>query len=167
LNSLPVRWPTVILTSCLIIAPTVATAADCDDIGNPYVHKEFVILKTTPSFKEATQSATTAAAALGIELKLRGLSPNLRIGLTSSKEECARNELRYPCYVPRGRADDGTYVSVEWSSQYDLFAKGLYVVMIASGLPGSRTTRNALDAARRLYPHAYTKRVKVYVGCRR
>ena len=156
------RWPIVILVFCLIISRPVTSAADCD--AN-YVDKEFVILKSTPSFEEATRFGATAAATLGVGLKLRGLSPNLRTGLTSSKKECARSEFPYPCYVPRGRGDDGTYVSVEWSSDYELLAKGMYLVMIASYAPGSSKTRSALDAARRVYPDAYAKRVKLYVKC--
>jgi hypothetical protein len=162
---LVMRWRLAILVLLLIVTRTVATAAKCDANLEPYVDKEFVILKSTPSFNEATRSAAKAAAELGVGLNLRGLSPNLRTGLTLSKEECARSEFRYPCYVPRGRGDDGTYVSVEWSSEYELFAKGLYVVMITSSVPGSSETRHMLEAARRVYPDAYAKRAKVYVGC--
>ena len=118
------RWQLAILVPLLIITRTVATAAECEANVKPYVDKEFVIVKFTPSFKEATQSAAKAAAELGVGLKLRGLSPDLRTGLTFSKEECARIDFPYPCYVPRGRRDDGTYVSVEWSSEYELFARG-------------------------------------------
>jgi hypothetical protein len=157
-------WRLVILAFLLIIT-RVTAAAKCDANLKPYVDKEFVIVKSTPAFKEATQSAAKAAAELGVALNLRGLSPNLRTGLTSSKEECARSELPYPCYIPRGRRDDGTYVSVEWSSEYELVARGLYVVMIASGVPGSSETRRMLAAARRVYPAAYARRAKVYVGC--
>jgi hypothetical protein len=145
---------------------TLTAAAECDGNRNPYVDKEFVIVKSTPAFKEATRFAAQAAAELGVALNLRGLSSNLRTGLTASKEECARSELPYPCYVPRGRSDDGTYVSVEWSSTYDMVARGLYVVMIASGVPGSSATRRMLEAARRVYPAAYVKRASLYVGCR-
>jgi len=158
------RWQLVILASCLIISRTVPSAAECDASREPFVDKEFLILKSTPSFKEATQSATRAATTLGVGLDLRGLSPDLRTGLTFSKEACTRSEFPYPCYVPRGRRD-GTYVSVEWSSKYEQFAKGMYVVMIASYAPGSSKTRHLLEATRRTYPDAYAKRVKLYVGC--
>lgn len=151
------------LACLLIVTGAAPTAAGSDARRTLYVDKEFVIVKSTPAFDEATRSATSAAADLGIILKLRGLSPNLRTGLTASKAECARRELSYPCYVPRGGRDDGTYVSVEWSSKYDLFARGLYVVMIASGAPGSAENRRMLEAARRVYPAAYSRRAKVYV----
>lgn len=157
-------WQCVIVALLLFGTGTVASAAEHDADREPFVDKEFVIVKFTPSFKEATESAANAAAKLGMRLDLRGLSPDLRTGLTFSREECTRSESRYPCYVPRGRGDDGTYASVEWSSDYDLFAKGMYVVMIASNAAGSRETRRVLEAARRVYPDAYTKRAKVYVG---
>jgi len=137
----------------------------CDPNQEPFLDKEFVILKSTPAFKEATQSAAKAAAALGVALNLRGLSPELRTGLTLSREDCARSELPYPCYVPRGRWDDGVYVSVEWSSEYAFSARGLYVVMVASGAAGSGETRRMLEATRRFYPDAYAKQARVYVGC--
>jgi hypothetical protein len=159
-------WRLAVLTFLLIVTRTLTAAAECDGNRNPYVDKEFVIVKSTPAFKEATRFAAQAAAELGVALNLRGLSSNLRTGLTASREECARSELPYPCYVPRGRSDDGTYVSVEWSSTYDMVARGLYVVMIASGVPGSSATRRMLEAARRVYPAAYVKRASLYVGCR-
>jgi hypothetical protein len=148
------QWPSLILASLLIVTRTVTAAAECDPNGPPFLDKEFVVIKSSASFKEATESAAKAAADLRVGLNLRGLSPDLRTGLTFSREECARSDYPYPCYVPRGRSD-GAYASVEWSSKYDLFAKGLYVVMIASGAPGSSTTRRMLEAARRIYPQAY------------
>ena len=158
--------PQYLLLAALVIATRAATAAAEDD-GNlePFVDKEFVIVRSTRSFEEARQSAVTAATKLGLRLDLRGLSPHERTGLTFSNEVCTRSDFPYPCYVPRGRWDDGTYVSVEWSNGYEPFSKGLYVVMVASGVPGSAETSRMLEAARRVYSDAYTKRVKVYVGC--
>jgi len=153
------------LASLLILVRTLVLAADCDPTQPPFRDKEFVVVRSTPSFDEATKTAAEAAAGLGIKLNRRGLSPNLRTGLTFSREECARRQFPYPCYVPRGRGDNGTYASVEWSSEYERFDRALYVVMIASHELGSRETRRALEAARRIYPAAYSKRVKVYVGC--
>jgi hypothetical protein len=162
----PHPWQFVILASLLIVTRTLTSAAECDADRKPYIDKEFVIIKSSPSFKEATESAAKAASALSVGLNLRGLSPNLRSGLTFSRHECTRSGRAYPCYEPRGCWDD-TYVSVEWSSAYELFKKGLYVVMIASDEPGSSRTRHMLEAARRVYPDAYAKRAKVYVGCMR
>jgi hypothetical protein len=151
--------------SLLLTITAVGSAAEGDANLEPYIDKEFVIVKSTRSFNEARQSASNAARALGVRLDLRGLSPHKRTGLTFSKQECTRSEFPYPCYVARGRWDDGAYVSVEWSSAYKPFARKLYVVMVASDVPGSAETRRMLEAARRVYPDAYVKRVKVYVGC--
>jgi hypothetical protein len=158
-------WQLVVFASFLMITPAVTSAVEAEANPEPYLDKEFVIVRSTSSFKDARQAAANAATELSVRLDLRGLSPHERTGLTFSKEECTRSEFPYPCYVPRGRWDDGTYVSVEWSSAYKPFSKKLYVVMIASDVPGSRETRRMLEAARRVYPDACAKRVKVYVGC--
>lgn len=149
----------------LVLTTAIASTAEENVEPEPFVDKEFVIIKSTPTFNEAAKAAESAAAKLGVQLDLRGLSPHRQTGLTLSEEECSRNDFPYPCYVPRGRFDDGKYVSVEWSSDYSTFSKGLYLVMVASDVAGSRETGRALEAARRSYPDAYAKRARVYVGC--
>lgn len=153
------------LAFLLVLATAVATAGEESVDPESFVDKEFVIVDSTPSFEEAAGTAISAASKLGVRLDLRGLSPHERTGLTFSKEECSRSDLSYPCYVPRGRYDDGMYVSVEWSNDYRDFAKGLYLVMVASNVPGSSDTSEILEATRRIYPEAYARRAMMYVGC--
>ena len=68
-------------------------------------------------------------------------SPTSAMGLTFSQDACANEFGEFPCYVPRGRWDDGVYVSVEHSSSYVGFDEGLYIVMLASGSPRDRDDR--------------------------
>lgn len=164
-SSPAVRSRRFALTLLVILSTAIASRAEETVEPEPFVDKEFVIVKSTSSFKEAGKVAASAAAKLGVRLDLRGLSAHKRTGLTFSKQECRQSEFSYPCYVPRGRDDDGTYVSVEWSSAYEHFAKGLYLVMVASDVPGSTETSRMLASARRTYRDAYAKRARVYVGC--
>ncbi len=151
----------------LLVALSIAMAATAEENADAeaFVDKEFVIVMSTASFKEATTAAASAAADLGLRFDPRGLSPQDRSGLTWSEQECGKRDVSYPCYVARGRYDDGAYVSVEWSTAYQGFSKGLYLVMVASEEAGSTEISRMLAAARHTYPDAYAKRTRVYVAC--
>ena len=69
------------------------------------------------------------------------------------------------CYVARGRFDDGEYISIEYSSAYEAFAAGYYVVLAASGFKGNGAIHATLDRVRLKYPDAYIKTSRVYLCC--
>ncbi|MES1224662.1 MAG: hypothetical protein ABUT20_54725, partial [Bacteroidota bacterium] len=96
------------------------------------------------------------------KLDLRDLKPNKESGLTYAKKDC-ENEGGYPCYISRGRYDSGDYISIEWSDAFDGFAKGYYIVIVASG--SKNETEPALKKAKQFYKDAYAKQCDVYVGC--
>jgi hypothetical protein len=151
-------FPAVALAS--LIAVTSPADRDPD-----VVRKSFVILKATPSYAEARTVAASAAERLAIKLDLRELLPDREVGLTFSEEAC-RNEFgEFPCYVPRGRWDDGVYISVEHSSSYQGLEEGQYIVVLASGAPRDRSIGAALRRARGLYPDVTVKTAPVYLGC--
>ena len=130
------------------------------------VRKHFVILKATPSYAEARAVAVAAAERLAIRLDLRELVPDVSVGLTFSQDACASEFGAFPCYVPRGRWDDGVYLSVEHSSSYEGFEEGLYVVMLASGsAPGSDDRRGPCAARKASTPTLTVKTAPVYLGC--
>jgi hypothetical protein len=155
----------MIFLSLLVIGCVGPSASKPDPNDDAMVDKEFVILRSSPSFDEAKRVAEEAASRIGLQLNLRGVSQHVGTGLTFSKDECESGEFEYPCYVARGRYDDGVYVSVEWSGAYSSFAQNQYVVVAASGAPGAAEVRNTLETARRGYPDAYVKTTKVYMGC--
>ena len=129
------------------------------------VAKAFVILKSTPSYAEARAAATTAAEQLALRMNLRDLAPHPMTGLTFSEEACNAEFGEFPCYVPRGRWDDGVYISIEHSSSYEGFEEGRYIVVLASGAPHDRSVRAAFRRAKPSFPDAVVRTTPVYLGC--
>jgi len=153
----------------MFAAPTLAALLAVTSVSPPQdpdvVRKSFVILKATPSYAEARALAAAAAERLAIRLDLRDLAPDAEVGLTFSEEACQNEFGEFPCYVPRGRWDDGVYLSIEHSSSYEGFAEGQYLVMLASGAPRDRAIGAALRRAKDLYPEVAVKTAPVYLGC--
>jgi hypothetical protein len=147
------------------LAAVVAVTSAAPDQDPDVVRKSFEILKSTPSYAQARALAATAAEQLAIRLDLRALSPDDTMGLTFSQDACDDEFGEFPCYVPRGRFDDGVYVSIEHSSAYEGFDEGLYIVVLASGAPRDRAIGAALRRAKGQYPDAVVKTAPVYLGC--
>ena len=146
-----------IFLSVIIIYASVS-AQDAE----PYVTKGFVIARSTKDYAAAKQTAEQASKKLNLKLDLRELKPHKKNGLTYSKKDC-ENEGGYPCYISRGRYDDGDYVSIEWSNAFDGFTKGYYIVILASG--NKEDINSTLTKAKKFYKDAYVKQTSVYIGC--
>lgn len=71
----------------------------------------------------------------------------------------------YPCYVPRGHYEDGSYISIEYSSSFLGFTEGYYIVVAASYELGNAQTKPMLTKAKKIIKDAYVKQSKVYTGC--
>lgn len=142
-----------------------AHAQDTLSMADQYVDKEFVIIRSAKKYEDALSTARTAATKLRTKLDLRGLKPNKAIGLSWDKKTCETDWLESPCYVARGRYDDGEYISIEYSSAYTGFAEGYYIVMVAGGPQGDAAVKQSLKKAKTVYRDAYAKRTKVYIGC--
>lgn len=153
----------------LLLAVLFSLAAHAQEdtlsMADQYVDKEFVIVRSAKKYADALQTARTAATRLKIKLDLRGLKPNKAIGLSWDKKTCETDWFESPCYVARGRYDDGEYVSIEYSTAYTGFAEGYYIVIIAGGPQGDDAVKQSLRKARTVYKDAYAKRTKVYIGC--
>ena len=130
-------------------------------LGAQSVKKQFLIAKSTKSYKESKQFATNLAKKTGIRLNFRGLSYNKSIMLSESKKVCDDNNFEYPCYAARGRYDDGIYISIEHSGVYENFSNGYYIVMVASG----KEATGILKQIKIVVKDAYIKTSKVYMGC--
>jgi hypothetical protein len=141
------------------------SGAGGDGADPDLVSKAFVILKTTESYADARAVAAAAAETLAIRMDLRQLAPDRAIGLTFPEADCVAEFGEYPCYVPRGRWDDGVYLSVEHTGSYSGFDENRYIVVLASGAPHDRAVRAALRRAKSDYPAAFVRTIPVYLGC--
>ena len=135
------------------------------DESSLWAERSFVIVGTTENYDAAIEIASDASYHLDLLLDLRELSPDSTIGLTWSPEICDGTGWEHPCYVARGRFDNGVYISIEHSSAYEGFAEGYYIVVMASGMPNSSIVRQSLNKAREFVADAYLKTTKVYMGC--
>lgn len=143
-----------------------ASAQEVDSaMANQYVEKEFVLIRSTKNYDAALKTAKEAAAKLKWKLDLRGLKKHKETGLTWNKNTCDTDWFGYPCYVARGRYNDGRYISIEYSSAYSGFKEGYYIVIVAGGPQGDELIQESLAKARKVYKDAYAKRSKVYIGC--
>ena len=129
------------------------------------VRKSFVILKATASYADARTLAAEAAERLAIRLDLRNLTPDRSIGLTFPESDCRDEFGEFPCYVARGRGDDGVYLSIEHSSSYEGFGEAQYLVVLASGAPRDRAVGAALRRAKGSFPETTVKTTPIYIGC--
>lgn len=135
------------------------------DYTDFYEGREFMIVLSSKDFEKTKEYATSAAQNLNLELKIDGIHETDG-HLSFSREECeGEGGFGYPCYVARGRWDDGNYVSIEQSDAYDGFTRGYYIVVVSSGETGDATRRELLTTVKEQYPSAYIKKTKVYVGC--
>jgi hypothetical protein len=153
------------MTAAVALAAIIAVSSSVPERDPDVVRKSFVIIKATPNYDEARALAAAAAERLAIRLDLRDLAPDAAAGLTFSRESCENEFGEYPCYVPRGRWDDGVYLSVEHSSSYEGFEEGLYIVVLASGSPRDRAIGAAVRRAKGQYPDVSVKTAPVYLGC--
>ncbi len=140
---------------------SIAQMADC------YVEKRFLIINSTKNYKFALQVAQRASKDLNLELDLRDLGPSTdtTIGLSMPKDSCIKYWESNTCYLARGRGDDGDYVSIEYSNAYSGFARGYYIVVVASGLKKDPKMAASLKRVKAIYKDAYSKVSKVYMCC--
>ncbi len=128
-----------------------------------FVKMSFVIIQSTKKYSEAKATALKAAKTLKLKLNLRNLKPHKTAGLTDAKKACEDNGWDYPCYVSRGRYDNGEYVSIEWSNAFENFTKGYYIVIVYGG--NKKEANVALKKVKKVFTDAYTKEDEVYIGC--
>lgn len=133
-----------------------------DDV-EPYIKKYFTIAASTKDYSVAKRKAFKVAEQLDIKLDLRNLHPR-KEGLSFPDSVCINNGWEAPCYVARGRWDDGEYVSIEWSDAFSGFSKGYYIVVVSSGDDLERM-KTRLNVVKRFVSDAYIKSTDVYIGC--
>lgn len=124
------------------------------------VTKSLLIVNSTKSYSSALKTAQSVANKMVIPLNLRNCYEDKEQGLASF-EVCGCGEAHG--YIPRGRSDDGEYVSIEFSSAYGNFSPGYYIVVLSSG--ESDKVKTLLPKAKEFNKSAYIKKSNVYMGC--
>lgn len=120
----------------------------------------FLIIKSTKNYSSALKKAQLACNKLGWVLKLNGNYEDKENGLTNSEVCGCGNEHGY---IPRGRYDAGNYISIEYSTAYEGFTEGYYIVVVSSG--AREEVQKVLSKVQKHYSDAYIKDSDVYVGC--
>ncbi len=134
------------------------TNAQTDELN---VTKSFLIVKSTKNYKSALKTAQMASQKLDYKLNLNGYVEDSLEGLTSDVIcGCGENHG----YIPRGKFDDGLYVSIEYSSYFNGFTDGYYIVVVASGERAD--LKPVLNTVKMTYSDAYLKNSSVDVGGR-
>jgi hypothetical protein len=152
-----------ILIFILAFAYYNSNAQTTTDENTPYIKKSFLIIMSSRNYAAAKTLAVKAASRLNLKFDLRGLKPNRESGLTYNAKECEGNGWDYPCYVSRGRNDDGEFVTIDYSNAFKGFAKGYYIVTTASG--DAAMVKKALAKVKKVYKTAYKKQTEIYIGC--
>jgi len=155
---------TITLAFFFLMLSITGKAQDGVNQEDMFVKKDFLILFSDKDYKTALATAKKASASTNIKLDLRGLAENKESGLTFSIADCEKEDIDYPAYYARGR-DDGIFISIEYSSAYKEFAKGYYIVVVASGEKKDADIQKAYKKIKAGYKDAYFKSSKVYLGC--
>ena len=127
--------------------------------------KGFLIIHASKNYQLAKRVATEANKHLKYKIDFRGHEYNKTLGLSVSEEECEQHGFEFPSYIQRGRSDDGKFISVEYTTNYEGFTPGLYIVVVASYTKGKKEIKQTLEFVKKHYETAYFKYIDVYVGC--
>lgn len=123
------------------------------------MEKSFIVVGSAKKYKKALRKAQKAANKLVIPIDLRGMINDSDHGLTSN-EICGCGEKHG--YHPRGRYDDGKYISIEYSSAYDGFTPGFYLIIVASGV--TEDISPLLEEIQLKIKNAQLKSTRIYMG---
>lgn len=123
------------------------------------VDKSFLIILSTKSYGSALKKAQKACNKLGLTLNLNGNYEDKEKGLTNNSLGPTGEKLGY---IPRGRYDDGDYISIEYTDAYEEFTNGYYIVVVSSG--NREDVKKVLPKAKEHYKDAYIKDAKVFMG---
>jgi hypothetical protein len=130
------------------------------------VKKHFLIVSSTKNYSSALKKANSISEDLTLKLDLRELvESDNKLGLSWGKSVCEGDGWEYPCYIPRGRHDDGDYVSIEWSNGFQGFSEGYYIVVVASHTNYDENIKSLLKKVKEFVPSAYIKSSMIYMGC--
>ena len=128
------------------------------------VTKGYVIVAAGKNYEAIKKQAAQVAQKTAYELNLRDLEYNKTEGLSFSRSVCEEMGFEYPAYIPRGRWDDGEYISIEYTDGFEGFTPGYYIIIASSHDKGNKKLQEALQHVKKFYKSAYIKYADVYMG---
>ena len=128
--------------------------------NHPYLDQSFLIIASSADYNDAETIALQAKEKLGLDYPTKEFYPDKVEGFKTD-EVCNCGEIHG--YFPRGSHDDGNYVSIEFSSAYQGFTEGYYIVIVSSG--PREDVGNELPKIQKYFKQAYIKNSEIYVGC--
>lgn len=146
--------------SVIAIFLTQSSYAQVDNEYHPYLDQSFLIIASSTNFDDAKKIALEAQEKLELEYPTSSYYPDKKEGFKTD-EICGCGEIH--SYFPRGSHDNGNYISIEYSSAYEGFTEGYYIVIVSSGQKES--VQRELPEAQKHYEQAYIKNSEIYVGC--
>jgi hypothetical protein len=127
-------------------------------------YRYYLILGSTTDLNAAKKIAQSAAKKTG--LKYKGC--DLEVSGSSAShpaDTCKKYGQSYPCYFARGRYEDGEYISVEHSSEYEGFTEGLFIVIALNAARNDDDFKASVKKIKAHYPKSYVKKQKIFMGC--
>lgn len=144
----------------LILIFTLLSASFSFGQEDGFIDQSFLIIISTKNYQSALKKAQLACNDLGIPLNLNGNFASKEYGLDNNTV-CGCGEQHG--YIPRGRGENGNYISIEYSSSYENFTPGYYIVVVSSG--DKKDVKEFLPKAKKHFKDAYMKTSRVYMGC--
>lgn len=129
-----------------------------------YANKDFIIIGSLENFEAALILAIEAASKLNIELDINDTALEEGQLVNTNEETCKKLLFEGRCYLPRGRYDDGKYISIERSNAYQEFTPGYFILVAGSDFTEENTMTEFLEEVKTLYDDAYIKSTKIFMG---
>ena len=151
----------IILFVMLALCAGFSFAEEEEDImGEFWMDRYILILKSTKDYQEAVGVATKASEKLGVKFENEYLEYSKEKGIYFSLN--LLDSLYAGKYWPRRYADD--YISLENSSDYEGFAPG-YIIVVGGVFHEKGRAQKALARVKEFYSDAYVKKARMYMGC--
>ncbi len=148
------------MKSLFIVIFVIIFGTNCVSAQEEISDVSFLIIHSTKNYDSALKIAKEASKKLELKLNLRGYYEDKIDGLDTD-EKCGCGELHG--YLPRGRFDNGDFISIEYTNSYEEFVNGFYIVVTSSG--DKKELIKSLNKVKDFYNDAYIKEASVYVGC--
>lgn len=150
----------LILLTLLSLLPFSVTFAEKESIEGEFFSDRYIlILKSTKDYNEALNFAHDATKKLRLEFDNENKRYSKEKGIYfEGIEDDDYNGGYYP------RRYDEESISLENSSGYEAFSDG-FIIVVGGIYNDRKSSKQALGKVKTIYPDAYIKKTKMWMGC--